>query len=80
MTRTIILMLSILLPLAAPAVAEPARSGLNDRIADLCTVSDVDLVGKRLAKQCRAAVRAQFQEEQRIASAKASTVKVAERR
>lgn len=81
MNRTIIIALSALLPLSAPAFAEPVRTpNLNDRIADLCTASDVDLVGKRLARQCRAAVRAQWQEEQRLAAAKDSAVKVAERR
>ena len=80
MNRTIIIALAALLPLSAPALAESPRGNVNDRIADLCAVSDVDLVGKRLAKECRAAVRAQWQEEQRLAAAKTSDLKVAERK
>ena len=82
MNRTIIIALAALLPLSAPVMAESSKASVNDRIADLCTASDADLVGKRLAKQCRAAVRAQWQEEQRLATAKkqGETVQVALRR
>ena len=83
MTRTIIIALAALLPLSAPAMAQSANApNLNDRIADLCATSDVDLEGKRLAKQCRAAVRAQWQEEQRLAAAKkqGEAVQVASRK
>ena len=49
MTRTIIIALAALLPLSAPAMAQSANApNLNDRIADLCATSDVDLEGKRL--------------------------------
>ena len=81
MNRTIIIALAALVPLSSPALAESVKQpSLNDRIADLCTASDVDLVGKRLARECRAAVRAQ--EEQRLASAKkeSESVRVALRK
>jgi hypothetical protein len=47
--------------LAAPAAAAPAP--LQDRIAEMCSVSNVDLEGQRLAKACRAEVRARFEAE-----------------
>ena len=37
---------------------------LNDRMAELCAVSNTDLEGQRLAKACRAEVRARFTAEQ----------------
>ncbi|MFC7537771.1 hypothetical protein ACFQPG_10400 [Sphingomonas sp. GCM10030256] len=42
--------------LATPVQAEPRSAALRDRIAESCAASDVDLVGKRLARQCRAAL------------------------
>lgn len=66
---------------AVPVEAEVRPQYVNDRIAELCTASDVDLVGKRIARQCRAAVRAQVEEEQRLASSKSpSKVRVALRK
>ncbi|UUR06780.1 hypothetical protein [Sphingomonas glaciei] len=50
--------------LAAPAAAA-APASLQDRVADLCSVSNTDLEGQRLAKACRAEVRARFLAEQR---------------
>ena len=81
MTKLFMVAAFALLPLAAPALAEGARvQNVNDRIADQCTVSDVDLVGKRLARTCRAEVRSRWEQEQRLASAKpqqAGTIRVA---
>ena len=54
--------------LAVPAAAAPVP--VQDRIADLCSVSGTDLEGKRLAKVCRAEVRARFEAE-RLAKAEA---------
>lgn len=42
-----------LLALAAPAASPP--TDVRDRVEQQCTVSDTDLVGKRLARACRAA-------------------------
>jgi hypothetical protein len=44
---------------AASQAAPPSSSNVQDRMEALCTVSDVDLVGKRMARQCRAQVRAE---------------------
>ncbi|WP_168067158.1 hypothetical protein [Sphingomonas kaistensis] len=52
---------------AAPATAAPAS--VQDRIADLCSVSNTDLEGQRLAKACRTQVRASFAAEQRAEAA-----------
>lgn len=69
------------LTVAVPVGAEVRSQHVNDRIAELCTASDVDLVGKRIARQCRTAIRAQVEEEQRLASAKSpSKVRVALRK
>lgn len=51
--------------LVAPATAAPVP--VQDRIADLCQVSNTDLEGQRLARACRAAVRAQAGAEERAA-------------
>jgi hypothetical protein len=51
--------------LAAPATAAPA--GAQDRMADLCSVSNTDVEGQRLAKTCRAEVRARFEAERSAA-------------
>ena len=47
--------------IAVPAVAAPVP--VQDRIADLCSVSSTDLEGQRLARTCRAEVRARFEAE-----------------
>jgi hypothetical protein len=54
--------------MVAPAAAAPVP--LHDRLADLCSVSGTDLEGQRLAKACRAEVRARFEAE-RLAAAQA---------
>ncbi len=54
--------------IAVPAVAAPVP--VQDRIADLCSVSSTDLEGQRLARTCRAEVRARFETE-RLARAEA---------
>lgn len=43
----------------ASQAAPPSSSSMQDRMEALCSVSDVDLVGKRMARQCRAQVRAE---------------------
>lgn len=84
MTKALIIAAATLLPLAAPAAAQPRpAANLNDRMAELCAASDVDLVGKRLARDCRKQVRAQWLREQRQLAAKAvqaAQVRVALRR
>lgn len=52
---------------AVPVGAAPPSRNVNDRIAELCSASDVDLIGKRMARDCRASVRAQWEEERRLA-------------
>ena len=52
-----ILTLGTALLLGTGAGAAPAPS-VNDRIAELCAVSNTDLEGQRLARACRAEVRA----------------------
>lgn len=54
--------------LAAPATAAPAP--FHDRIADMCAVSNTDLEGQRLARACRAELRARAEAE-RVAAAPA---------
>lgn len=49
--------LAVLL-VASPAIAAPREQAVKERMAQLCTASDVDLVGKRLARNCRKQVRA----------------------
>lgn len=66
--KMIVMFLSAAL-VAAPAVAAPVP--VQDRIADLYSVSSTDLEGQRLAKACRAEVRARFEAE-RLAEAKAN--------
>ena len=63
-----ILALTGALLLAGTAHAAPAPAALNDRIAELCAVSNTDLEGQRLARACRAEVRAQAE---RLAAAAA---------
>jgi hypothetical protein len=48
--------------LAGTATAAPLP--LQDRIAELCSVSNTDVEGQRLAKACRAEVRARHRAEQ----------------
>jgi hypothetical protein len=64
--------------LAGAASAAPAPQALEDRIAMLCSVSDVDLVGKRLARECARQVRAeavaQAPEQTRVAKAASNKV------
>ena len=48
--------------LAGTATAAPVP--IQDRIAQLCSVSNTDLEGRRFAKACRAEVRARWQAEQ----------------
>ncbi len=62
--------------LAAPAAAAPAS--LQDRVADLCSVSNTDLEGQRLARACRAEVRARFLAEQQRAEAAPRTLRTAD--
>ena len=59
--------------LAAALIVVPAAAApipVQDRLADLCSVSSTDLEGQRLAKTCRAEVRARFEAE-RLAAAQA---------
>jgi hypothetical protein len=51
--------LGIVALLASSSQAQSLNKPVNDRIEDLCAVSDIDLAGKRLARECRAQVRAQ---------------------
>jgi hypothetical protein len=60
MNTTTITFLSAAL-LAASASAAPAP--VQDRIAELCSVSNTDLEGQRLVRACRAEVRAQAEAE-----------------
>lgn len=62
--------------LAAPASAAPVP--VQDRIAEMCTVSNTDLEGQRLAKACRAEVRARFEAERLAAAAAKRTVRTAD--
>lgn len=62
MNKTILSFTGALL-LAGTANAAPAPS-VNDSIAELCAVSNTDLEGQRLARACRAEVRARFAAEQ----------------
>ena len=55
--------------LAGSAAAAAAPASVQDRITELCSVSNTDLEGQRLAKACRAEVRARFSAEQRAAAA-----------
>lgn len=48
-----------LLLVAAPAAAAPKDNAVKKRAAELCTASDTDLVGKRMARECRKQVRAE---------------------
>ncbi|WP_344709095.1 hypothetical protein [Sphingomonas humi] len=61
---------------AGTANAAPAPS-INDRVAELCAVSNTDLEGQRLARSCRAEVRARFAAEQR-AEARTREVRTAD--
>lgn len=52
----------LLLTLAAASLTPASNaqpSSVHDRIAELCTVSNTDLEGQRLARHCRAQVRAE---------------------
>lgn len=60
MTRSIYATISFAL-LAGTAHAVPPTQNVNDRMEALCAVSDADMIGKRLARECRAQVRAQQQ-------------------
>jgi hypothetical protein len=51
--------LSLTALVASAANAQPPIQSVNDRIEALCAVSDLDMAGKRLARECRAQVRAQ---------------------
>ncbi|RST31766.1 hypothetical protein HMF7854_13645 [Sphingomonas ginkgonis] len=69
------LSLPLLLLLAAPANAEP-RTNVRDLAEQQCAVSDTDLIGKRLARACRAAI---MRREPPVAQAKrAEPVRLAE--
>ena len=61
--------------LAGTATAAPLP--VEDRVAELCSVSNTDLEGQRLAKACRAEVRARLK-VQRVARAAPATVRTAE--
>lgn len=73
---------SILITLTATLLAAPAAAAapasLQDRVADLCSVSNTDLEGQRLAKACRAEVRARFLAEQQRAEAPPRPVRTAD--
>ena len=45
--------------LATPVAAQNVPTSVRDRIAEACVASDADLVGKRLASECRIALQAQ---------------------
>ena len=61
--------------LAGPAAAAAPES-IHDRVADLCSVSNTDLQGQRLARTCRAQVRYRTTAE-RLAQAAPRPVRVA---
>jgi hypothetical protein len=61
---------------AAPATAAPVPASVHDRVAELCTVSNTDLEGQRLARACRAEVRARAAE--RLAATAPRPVRIAE--
>lgn len=48
-----------LLLVTSPAAAAPRDAAMKERIVALCAVSDTDLTGKRLARDCRKQVRAE---------------------
>jgi hypothetical protein len=48
---------------------------IQDRIAELCTVSSTDLVGQRLARKCRAQVRARLEGRQPLAAVPSRTAR-----
>jgi hypothetical protein len=64
---------------AAPVTAAPVPASVHDRIAELCTVSNTDLEGQRLARACRAEVRARAAAE-RLAATAPRPVRIAEAR
>lgn len=62
---------AFMLLLAAPATAKPlSQAALNDRIHELCRASSVDVVGKRLERECRAEWRARLQQQAQRAAEK----------
>lgn len=54
-----LLSMSALALIGSATNAQPPKQSVNDRVEDLCEVSNVDMVGKRMARQCREQVRAQ---------------------
>lgn len=62
---------ALALLIASPAVAKPvSEAQLRDRLDYICEASSVDVVGKRMEKECRAEWRAKLQlAEQRKAAA-----------
>lgn len=67
MNKIIVMAAALLVAGAAQAQTAPQSAPIQDRIAELCAVSNTDLEGHRLAKACRAEVRAEY-EAQRIAA------------
>lgn len=58
--------------IATPVAAKPlSQLALNDRIIELCQASSVDVVGKRMERQCRAELKAKLQEQAARAAEKA---------
>lgn len=55
--------------LSAATAANAAPLPIQDRIAELCTVSATDLEGQRMARTCRAEVRARYEAERRAEAA-----------
>lgn len=61
----------------AHAAPLPAPAPINDRIAELCAVSNTDLEGQRLARTCRAEVRAKLEAKALAAKAEPRPVRTA---
>ena len=58
--------------LATPVAAKPlSEAAINDRIVEFCEASSVDVVGKRMERQCRAELRAKLQQQAEREAAKA---------
>jgi hypothetical protein len=67
----------------AASAAASAPQPVEDRVAEMCSVSNTDLEGQRLARACRAELRTRFAAEQaasaeRAASGKREPVRTAE--
>ncbi|WP_300973791.1 hypothetical protein [Sphingomonas sp. LHG3406-1] len=59
------------------ATAHAQSVPVQDRIAELCTVSTTDLEGQRLARECRIKVRARYEAERTAARAQPQPLRTA---